>query len=191
MAVIPICAKLMQGQDSSCVKVARRYFQQLVVINTADIDPESIEITTDGEETCNYNVVFELKEGATGYRFTANENASSVFGRYNKSVSEIGLLNYIHEVQMLIVGADEETKCTLSALDKGSYVVALQFSDGTIEIYGMENGLSTGDYTYSVQENGGGSLIVLSSNEDAPENTLPLIWAGDADAFDDLFVTGA
>ena len=36
-------------------------------------------------------------------------------------------------------------------IDKGSFVVALQAKDGTVEIYGMVNGLTTGDYEYNIQ----------------------------------------
>lgn len=134
---------------------------------------------------------FSLKEGETGYRFSGAENGSVYFGRFNKSTSDLGLTQYAHEVQMLIVGADEQSKCILESLDKGQYVVALQFTDGTVEIYGLENGISTGDYTYSVQENGGGTAIVLASNENSPESSLPMVFepaTGDASAiFDSAF----
>ena len=179
MAVIPLCARLLSGQDASCTPLKRRYFQQAVVINKTDIEDYTITLTDFDSETptCAYNVEFTLKEGATGYRFSGGENGSTFFGRYNKTLSELGgLPQYAHEVQMLVVGADEAAKCILSGLDKGSYVVALQFSDGTVEIYGMENGLSTGDYTYSIQENGGGTAVILSSNETTPESHLPLVY---------------
>ena len=48
--------------------------------------------------------------------------------------------------------------------------------DDTVEVYGIENGLTTGDYTYDVQEGGGGTPVILSSLEDAPENYLPLVY---------------
>lgn len=195
MAVLPLCAKLGQGQDASCVPVKRKYYQQAVVINKSSIDPSTLVISkTDYEtapETCLYNVDFSLKEGETGYRFSGAENGSVYFGRFNKSTSDLGLTQYAHEVQMLVVGADEQSKCILESLDKGQYVVALQFTDGTVEIYGVENGISTGDYTYSVQENGGGTAIVLASNENSPESSLPMVFVpetGDASAiFDSAF----
>lgn len=181
MAVLPLCARLISGQDASCVPVTRKYYQQAVIINKSDIDPDSIEITkTDFEttpEVCAYNVSFTLKEGATGYRFMGSENGSVYFGRYNKTLNDVtGLPQYVHEAQMLVVGIDEASKCILDALDKGSFVVAYQFMDGTVEIYGIQNGLSTGDYTYSVQENGGATSIILTSNEAAPESSLPLVY---------------
>src|SRR5690554_7534088 len=200
MAVLPLCARLINGQDAACVPIKRKYFQQAVIINKTDIDPDTVVITKtdfDGEDpTCEYNVSFALKEGTTGYRFTGPENGSSYFGRYNKSRSDLGLTQYLQEVQMLVVGADEESKCILERLDKGQFVVALQFTDGTVEIYGLENGLSTGDYTYSIQENGGGTAVILTSAEDAPESSLPFVYVSETPGsesadFDDLFANPA
>ena len=198
MAVIPLCARLSVGQDSACIPLKRKYFQQAVLINKADI--ESFTITKTNYETppytCAYTVAFELESGATGYRLSGPENGSSFFGRYNKTINDLGFVGYTHEVQILVAGASEDAKCILESLDKGQFVVALQFTDGTVEIYGFENGLSTGDYTYSVQENGGGSLIILTSNEATPENSLPFVYESavpgqENEDFDDAFAVGS
>ena len=178
MAVLPLCARLGSGQDASCVPLQRKYYQQAVLINKTDLASYSVT-KTDYEtapETPLYNVTFALKSGSKGYRFSGSENGSVYFGRVNKSISDLGLVQYGHEVQILVVGAGEDSKAILEALDKGSYVVAMQFMDGTIEVYGLESGVSTGDYTYSVQENGGGTTIILTSNENSPESTLPLVY---------------
>lgn len=194
MAVDSLCAKLLSGQDASCESPKRRYFQQAVVINKSDIDSYTINRTDfDAENpTCAYNVQFVLKEGKTGYLFQGPEAGSSYFGTFDKTLSDLGFNQYNHNVNMVVIGATEAAKCILEALDKARLVVALQFTDGTVEIYGIENGLSTGDYTYDVQTNGGGSAIILSSSETAPENFLPMVYApqpgGDAGAdFDSLF----
>lgn len=179
MAVESLCSRLLSGQDSACDPPKRKYHQQAVVINKADIDPDSITISTPpatGEGPCAYSVEFTLKEGATGYRFIGPKNGTSYFGTYDKAVSDLGHTQYTHNANMLIVGVDEETKCILDSLDKGDYIVAYQFTDGTVEIYGMEEGLSTGDYTYDVQGGGGGTLVVMSSRESSPERYLPLIY---------------
>ena len=74
----------------------------------------------------------------------------------------------------------------MDKLDHGRFVVALQLTDGTVEIYGWENGLSTADYTFDLVEGGGGSLIVLQSDDTAQESMLPLVYKpqalGDANA---------
>lgn len=178
MAIVSLCAKLLSGQDASCVPLKRRYYQQAVVINKSDIDEYTIT-RTDYESdtpTCAYNVAFTLKDGATGYLFQGPESGSSYFGNYAKTTSDLGFAQYAHTAQILVVGSTEDAKCVLDSLDKGSFIVALQFTDGTVEIYGMDNGLSTGDYSYDIQAGGGGSVIALSSKETSPENYLPLVY---------------
>ena len=198
MAIASICGTLKNGQDASCVAPVRRYFQQAVVINQDDIDQTTVDITVPTAEnpTCAYNVAFSLKEGKTGYRFAGSENGSTYKGYFDKSVSDLGFVQYKHNSQLLVVGADEESKCVLDSLGKGNYVVANQFSDGTVEIYGMQNGLVAGDYTYDVQEGGGGTPIILSSRETAPENYVPLIYKsatlnGENADFDSAFANEA
>lgn len=180
MATQSVCATLLAGQDSTCEAPKRRYFQQAVIINRSDIDPTSVVIVkTDYEAVtpeCKYTVTFALKEGKTGYKFIGPSNGSNFFGTFDKSNSDLGFNQYKHNANILIVGASESAKCILEGLDKGSYVVAYQFTDGTVEMYGFENGMSTGDYTYDPQGGGGGSAIILSSAEVAPENFLPLIY---------------
>lgn len=191
MAITTLCARLLSGHDAACETLTRRYFQQAVIINKADIDP-SFTITTPTEATCAYNVVFTLKEGATGYLFTGPESGSVFFGSVGKSRSDYGFPQYSHNVQMLLTGASEDAKCILDSLDKGSFVVALQLMDGTVEIYGFGNGLTTSDYDYNLQEGGGGAPVTLSSLENTPESRLPYVYksavAGNESAeFESLF----
>jgi len=178
MAVLSLCSTLLSGQNAVCQPLKRRYFQQAVVIPKNDILSYTIEKTdpTQANPTCKYSVKFKLKPSKKGLRFLGSENGSSYFGTFDKSVSDLGFVQYKHNVNMLVVGATEEAKCILEALDKGRFVVALQFTDGTIEIYGIENGLSSVDYTYDVQGGGGGTAIVLSSSENTPENYIPLVY---------------
>lgn len=178
MAITSLCGTLKNGQDASCIAPARRFYQQAVVINKTDIDPESVVISVPTEEApeCLYNVAFSLKEGKTGLRFTGPETGSTYKGYFDKALSDLGFVQYTHNAQVLVVGSTEEAKCILDSLSKGKYVVAYQFTDGTVEIYGMQNGLSAGDFTYDVQEGGGGTAIILSSLETAPENYVPLVY---------------
>lgn len=192
MAITSICAKLFNELDVSCNSPVRKYFQQAVLINKTDIDNFTITTQDAGTETCNYKVNFTLKSGTTGYRITGAEAGSSFFGSFDKSRSDLGYPQYIHNTGILIAGVDESSKCILDSLDKGSFVVVLQLKNGTVEVYGIVNGLTTGDYSYNIQEGGGGTQVVLSSLEDAPESTLPLIYessvAGqEGTDFDDAF----
>jgi len=194
MATTSLCASLITGQNAVCSPPNRRYYQQAVLLKKDEILNYAVERTdfSQANPTCKYAVKFKLKPGKKGFLFSGSENGSSYFGTFDKSVSDLGFVQYKHNVNILVIGATEEAKCILEALDKGRFVVALQFTDGTIEIYGIENGLSTGDYTYDVQGGGGGSVIVLSSSENTPENYIPLVYKpqsgtdGTAD-FDALF----
>lgn len=196
MAVTSLCAQLVNGLDVGCIAPVRKAFQQAVIINKTDIDPSTVTVTLpDGAAeppTCAYNATFALKSGKTGYRIVGAEAGSSFYGSHDKSRSDLGFPQYVHNVGILIAGITEQVKCVLDSLDKGSFVVALQWKDGTVEIFGLTNGLTTGDYSYNVQEGGGGTQIVLSSLEDAPENNLPLIYVSgvpgqENEDFDDAF----
>jgi hypothetical protein len=178
MAVFSICGNLKNGQDASCNAPARRFFQQSVVINFGDIARDSIviDVPSEGDLECSYNVQFSLKDGKTGYRFTGPEAGSTYKGYFDKSNADLGFVQYKHNAQILIVGSKEDAKCIIDSLSKGKYVVAYQFTDGTVEIYGLQNGLTTADFTYDVQEGGGGTAIVLSSLETAPESLVPLVY---------------
>ena len=196
MAIQSICAKLIGGLDLSCVAPTRKYYQQAVLINKSDIDNYDISLPDPTTGACDYNVTFDLKAGTSGYHFIGPEAGSNYFGSVDKSRSDIGFAQYIHNAQILVTGVDEAVKCILAALDKGSFIVALQLKDGTVEIYGMVNGLTTGDYTYNIQEGGGGTPILLSSLEDAPENSLPLVYVSSVpgqenEDFDDAFAVAS
>lgn len=179
MALESACGKILNGQDNSCpTSIQRKYYQQAVVMNRTDIDYATAVKTLPTADECNYNVQFSLKEGTTGYRFSAAESGSSIKGFFDKSRSNLGNVQYNHQVQLLIMSILEESKCILSGLDLGNFVVALQ-NGNTIEIFGFYNGLTTADYTYDVAEGGGGTAIVLSSLEDNLEALLPLVYVSE------------
>lgn len=192
MAVTNTCAKLVNGYDTGCNPPVRKYYQQAVLINKTDIDEFTITPPDSETETCNYKVNLTLKAGTTGYRISGPEAGTSFFGSFDKSRSDLGFPQYIHNASILLAGVSEAVKCILDSIDKGSFVVAFQLGDGTVEIFGIENGLTTGDYTYDVQGGGGGTAVVLSSLEDAPERYLPLIYESavpgqENEDFDDAF----
>lgn len=193
MAIEPLCARLLAGQDNSCDAPVRKYVQQAVVILKSDIEEYDISKTdfSDINPACEYNVTFTLKDGKTGYRFSGPKNGASYSGTYAKSTSDLGFTQYQHIVNMLVTGFDESSKCVLEGLDKNAYVVALQI-DQTIEIYGVENGLTTGDYTADLQANGGAIPITMTSLETTPEPSKPLVYksntpGSEVEDFDDLF----
>ena len=161
-------AKIFNGQDGSCDTPVRKYHQQAVIINLSDIDSITITEPDYVTPTCSYKVVFALKTGLKGFKFQGPEAGSNYFGSFDKSRNDLGYPQYKHNAQILVSGITEAAKCAIAGLDKGSFIVALQLKDGTVEIYGAINGLTTGDYTYDVQGGGGGTPILLTSLEDAP-----------------------
>ena len=176
MANTSICAELTNGLDLSCVRsLPKKYYQEAVIINFNDID-RTASVLGNFAADCDYTVQMILKAGKSGVQVKLPDNGSSIKGFFAKSKTDNGFVQYLHQVQILVAGASAETKCILDKLDRGRYVIAVQLSDGTVEVYGYENGLSTGDYTYDIQEGGGGSLIILQSDENAQEGTLPLVY---------------
>lgn len=174
------CFKLRQGLDLNCPPRFNKYFQQVVLVNREDVLNKRIVTSYTSIEdvyTCRHRVLFNLKEGATGYRFSVNENATSIFANAEKTVSE-GIPQYMHNVAVILGGVTEEIKCLLEQLDYGDYFAALQFSDGTIEIFGFEFGLSTNTYTYDGQA---GNPITLKSPSESLENYLPFVYQSSVD----------
>lgn len=192
MATDTMCRELLEGLNIACIDgLTNKYNQEAVLINFNHVDKANSKVGTVGAE-CDYTVQMILKAGKSGVRFKLPDNGSSIFGAYSKSTNDYGLTQYIHTVQLLIVGSTREVKCILDKLDRGRYVAALQTSDGTVEIFGFANGIYTGDYTYNIQEGNGGSLITLQSSEKSQESRLPMVYKstpeGNEDAdFNELF----
>ena len=176
MANTAICAELDGVVDLSCIRtLVKKYFQEIVIINFNDIDRTASEINQAGA-LCDYSVSMVLKAGKKGVMLKLPENGNTIRGSYAKSTSDLGFTQYLQTVQILIAGVTKEIKCILDKLDRGRYVVAAQLADGTVEIYGYENGLTTGDYTFDLVEGGGGAKIPLQSKDAEQESMLPLIY---------------
>lgn len=187
MANNSICSELTGNMDFSCTRnFPKKYYQEAVFINLNDIDKAASTVGNMQGSTCDYTVQMILKSMKKGTQIKLPETGNAIKGFYGKSKTDNGFVQYLHQVQFLMIGASSDTKCKMDKLDHGRYVVALQLTDGTVEIYGWENGLTTADYTYDIQEGGGGSLIVLQSDENAQESMIPLVYkpaaAGDANA---------
>lgn len=187
MANISICAEIDGEIDLSCIRnLPKKYFQEVVIINKSDID-YTTSVVGNLDATCDYTVQMVLKTGKKGVMFKIPETSGSIFGTAAKTTADVtGLQQFVHLVQILAMGLSSEIKCLLDKLGRGKFVVAAQLSDGTVEIYGWENGLSTGDYTIDIAGGGGASVVPLQSIETAQESMLPLIYkpqtGGDANA---------
>ena len=177
MANTAICAELTGAVDLSCIRsLVKRYFQEIVIINQNDIDYTiSVPSLTAGA-VCDYSLPLTLKAGKKGVMLKLPENGNTIRGSFAKTTDDNGFVQYLHTVQILVNGVSKENKCILDKLDRGRYVVAAQLADGTVEIYGFQNGLTTGDYTYDLVEGGGGAKIPLQSKDTEQETLLPMVY---------------
>lgn len=187
MANTAICAEIDGEIDLSCIRgIAKKYFQEVVIINFNDVDRTASVLGTI-DTTCDYTIQMVLKEGKKGVKFKIPETSGSIFGTAAKSSADTtGLPQYLHLVQILAMGIDSEIKCLLDKLGRGKFIIATQLTSGTVEIYGWENGLSTGDFTIDIAGGGGASVVPIQSKDTEQESMLPLIYkpqtGGDANA---------
>ncbi len=178
MANTAICAEIDGEIDLSCIRnLPKKYFQEVVLINYNDVDRVASVVGDFDGATCDYTVQMVLKTGKKGVMFKIPETSGSIFGTTAKSTVEVtGLPQYLHLVQILAMGISSEIKCLLDKLGRGKYIVAAQLADGTVEIYGWENGVSAGDYTIDLAAGGGASVVPLQSKDTEQESMLPLIY---------------
>ena len=172
------CEKLRAGMNLACATIARKYYQQVVLVNREDILNKLILTSTlsiDDVNACRHRVYFNLKDGKSGFKFVANETGSAIFGVVEKTVTE-GIPQYSHSVNIILAGVDEPTKCLLKQLDGADYFAAIQYEDGTIELFGFEYGLTTSNYSYDPQNLAGGAIIKLNSLSNALEDELPFVY---------------
>lgn len=172
-----ICAELEGDIDLSCLRsITKKYFQEIVVINFNDVDRVDSTVNVDALGACDFSVSMVLKAGKKGVMIKLPEASGTIKGFFAKSTSDLGFVQYLHSVQFLMAGASTVIKCAMDKLDRGRYIVAAQLMDGTVEIYGWENGLSTNDYTFDIADGGGGSAIILQSKETEQEGMIPLVY---------------
>lgn len=172
------CESLRNGLDLTCGTFAKKYYQQVVLVNRADVQNKRIvtsSLDIDGNYTCRNRVYFNLKEGKSGFRFSLNENSSSIFANFEKSVQE-NIPQYNHSVNIVILGVTEDIKCLFTQLDYADYFAAAQYYDGTVEIFGFEFGLTSNNYSYDPHNGSGGAVLKLSSLNDSLEDLPPLIY---------------
>lgn len=173
-----ICEQLRSGQNTICNPPAQKYYQQVVLVNREDVNNSRIVtsfVNIDDTYNCRNRVYFDLKDNKTGYRFTSNESGMTVFGLWEKTIVN-GIAQYSHSVNIVLTGVDEDVKCLMKQLDSGDYFAALQYYDGTIEIFGFEFGLTTSNYSYDPANLGGGAIIKLNSMPDALEDEPPFVY---------------
>ena len=180
------CISLHKGQDISCGSWVKKYYQQLVLINKDDVNAFNTLSKKNEDGSFRHRIQFDLKYGKTGYRFQGSENGTSFNATFSKEIDD-NIPQYTHELQLPLLGGSEETKYILKTLDYANYFAVIQLMDGKVEVYGFENGLTTGDYTFDIQGNMGGSFIPLESKDLEDEPPYLYYSLNPSDDFDELF----
>lgn len=177
------CVKLLKGLDISCsTAIGAKYYQQVVLINRSDVDEVLIK---DAEES--HRISFNLKGTSSGVMFKGVEAGRIFNATFDKSERK-GIPYYQHRLELPVVGVKEEIKVLLKQLDIADFFAAVQYKDETVEIFGFNNGLKTGNYSYEAQGGIGGATIPLESRYE--EYVPPYIYYGrgnETQHFNDLF----
>lgn len=178
MATESICKTFFVDRDYNCLRnFTSKFYQEAVLIRKRDIETLTMSIPDSDAVDCQYSVTeLVLKAGLTGFRLKADDSATIIKGYVSKSTDDKGMVQYSHKVDVIAAGVTEEDMCNLDALDHGLWVVVLQAVDGTIIVYGAQNGLSSADYEYDIVANNGAVTVTLESKEDAQERYLPLVY---------------
>src|SRR5690625_2830121 len=185
-----VCGELREGLDLSCDLPDYRPVQEMKIFAREVIDKATVGMNKESDAG-DGQVEVSLREEKKAVALIGPDDGISVRYTVAKSKDDNGYVQYIHGVQLLYGGVGEKETCTLNALDKGNYVAAIKFYDGTVKMIGFKNGMSTADYDLDLVENGGGQVIEMQSNENFPERDLPYNFVpadGDAEAvFDSDF----
>lgn len=150
-----VCERLMRGLDLVCGEIKNRYYQEVKLINRADL--RNFRITADDS---HHRVQFNLKTGAEVYSFRSSELVQLISASFSKS-GEQGFPEYEHKVTIPVSGVTEDRKILLRELDLADYFAVIRFIDDTIEVYGFQYGLKTSSYSYQPQSSLAGAQIDL------------------------------
>ena len=187
------CEKLFTGYSLDCAPPQRKFWQRAVLLNKSDVAEYLIArptVSPLGVYSCAHHIRFKLTEGATGFEVKNLDTAFNVFGTSQRSEKN-DTVQHSHSIQFALMGAEAEIKCFLGRLEQAFYFAALMYTDGTVEIYGFENGLKPDNYTIDLQNTAGGTIIKLQSPSDEQEQDLPYLYrsmeATPEEDFDNLF----
>lgn len=176
-----ICDVILKlGQDRSCFREEKRYYNEAVLIHKSDVESYSVKVgSTLGflEEIPHHEITFKLKTDAEGLYFGGNPNKFFIYGTSTHSRRK-GINRYTHFVQIPTYGIDERAKYILHTLDQmKDYFMALKHKSGVVEIFGFGSGLETNDYTLNGQNQI--NMVQLSTPNDFLEYNHPLVYKSD------------
>src|SRR5699024_3413532 len=100
-----------------------------------------------------HRVYFKLKDNKKGFSFENIATSDQVFGVCEKKETD-NFPEYKHKLNFIFTGLNESDKQLLLSFNLSNYFGAICYTDGTVEIYGFENGLKANDYSIDYQNNG-------------------------------------
>lgn len=188
-----VCSDLKNGYSIPCINSQRVHAQRLVLINKSDVEEYIVERSSEdieGNFTCRHNLLFKLKAGKKGFSVKSITKGLNIFGSFSRAEKN-NIIEYGHLVQLLVMGFDLSSICFLQQLDKGFYFAALLLTDGSVIIYGFENGLNPVNYKVDIQNTAGGTILSLQSDPEEQEDEMPFLYKNltntESEDFDNLF----
>lgn len=183
------CEDLIRGYSVGCTNDQRLFVQKLVLINKSNVleyfvRKSSVDI--EDNFNCNHNIVFRLNEGEKGKLISQIDNARNVFATHERS-EDSNISEWLHSVNFIIQGYNESLICFLNNLNVAHYFAAAMLTDGTVIIYGFDNGLRPNNYSVDLQGNNGVTNIKLETSKGEEEQEQPYIYGGNISDFDNLF----
>ena len=172
------CEDLINGYGVGCSNDQRLFIQKLVLINKSSVleylvRKSSIDI--ENNYNCAHDIVFRLKENESGKLISQIDNARNVSGTHERS-EDLNVSEWNHSVSFIVQGYNESLICFLNNLNVAHYFAAAMLTDGTVIIYGFDNGLRPNNYSVDLQGNNGVTNIKLETAKGEEEQEQPYIY---------------
>ncbi|MCQ9638599.1 hypothetical protein MP478_04290 [Chryseobacterium sp. WG14] len=179
------CAKIINNSLFNCDNKATGGLEQTIkLINRDDILANLGDFTIQRtmSPACQHSISAYAGDPETlkAVTFEGIPSKQLLSASYSLSIGDYADL-FTHTVNLFSQGMTIDTVCNLKALAVGAEVIAIvhQRDKGTDNkdafwVYGFDNGLKIGEFTWNSNENNGNSIIPLASREPNLEKDPPL-----------------
>lgn len=179
------CAKIINDSLYDCNNKSTGGLEQVIkLVNRDDIlaNLQDFNINRQSSPTCDHTITSyggnptELN-AVTFEGIPSKQLLSASYALSNGDYADL----FTHTVNLFSQGMTLSTVCNIKALASGAEVVAFvhQRDKGTdnedaFYVYGWDNGLKIGEFTWNSNENNGNTIIPLASREPNLEKDPPL-----------------
>lgn len=187
-----LCEDILNGYNSGCENNQRRFVQKIVLLNKSDILEYKIlksRLDINGGLNIDHSIYFRLKDGKKGISVTNIHNGYNVNGTWDFSENDYSQ-NYTHSIKFITTGYNDSLAYFLSVINTALYFATLCMSDGTVLVFGFDNGLHSSSYKVDLQGANGVTQITLQTGKNEEEYNAPFIYQSGNIAqndFDNLF----